>query len=316
MPVPLITSIAPKLHRVLPSGKEDGVGYQATCIASWIKAGFEVHSLNIAAELAEIADHYPGVIFHEAGRCDPSQGPPFVYLADMLRILSETGAAAGGIINSDVFTSKGAELSDQMAERAARSMIYAHRYDIKTVGGELTHSYFAHGYDFFMFPLAKLTALPDDGMVFGLPYWDYWLPLAIHGEGAPLAPIEDQDFLFHLDHVQRYPVGLDFWARFAPFFYGLLVLIKRLLGRDMGDEFERLFKSAAMITEDGRGSELGMHQCIFLSRFVQFYIGTRLVRDQSAGFIEQFASEDSILTMPMTEDDVEILNQFSKLAAR
>ncbi len=194
--VPLVTSIPPSVTRLDKDGVDVGAAYQEKCILSWEHAFFSPCSVHSLREKPPI-----GVPIASVDR-DASHvtGRPHVYFADLLKVGLER--ARGGpfaLANADLMFKP--ELGEVVARLRPGEMIFSRRIDIdrmEQVTGEVYHS----GFDFFAMHSVDAESVGDAGLVFGAPWWDHYLPLAMHMRGCKMRLL--QPSVFHLLHEERW----------------------------------------------------------------------------------------------------------------
>lgn len=191
-PITIITSIAPK-----------GLQKQRRAVQSWLDLGFEVLSLNIQKEIEILLPDFPGVTFIRAKR-DGSKiaNKPYVYIDDMLAELKRTGHQVVGIVNSDIILRAQASLVEYLNEEAVGSFLYASRIDVEKPDdkhGKVYH----RGFDLFFFDRAMIDKIPKSKFMLGMPWWDYWVPLAPLLQEMPVKRIETP-LGFHVWHATNY----------------------------------------------------------------------------------------------------------------
>ncbi|MCO6412060.1 MAG: sulfotransferase [Thiogranum sp.] len=190
--IPIITSIAPR-----------GLDKQKRAIRSWQELGFEVLSLNTQKEIDRLKEEFPGVNFIKATRDGSGiTGKPHVYIDDMLAALRKTGRGTVGIVNSDIILRAQPGLTDYLNQEACGSFLYASRIDIdqpEDTAGKVYH----RGFDVFFFDRSVIEKIPATNFMLGMPWWDYWIPLAPLLSGVPVKRI-DTPLGYHVWHATNY----------------------------------------------------------------------------------------------------------------
>ena len=208
--IPIITSLPPNLSRLDARGEEIGADYQERCIESWHRAGFEPISVNSTSE-----SYRHSVRMIPVSRdASTVTGRPNVFLADLLAVASNE--AAGGpcvLMNADLLIRPGTALAAKVLELRPGEFIFSRRIDIdrpdQTYGMPVLF-----GYDFFAGHADDISGLPDGGMVFGAPWWDYYLPLMMFGRGCRIYQTEPA--VLHLAHeVKWWEAWEDLGHRFV-----------------------------------------------------------------------------------------------------
>ncbi len=203
MPEPtlLVTSIAPH-----------NIENQQQAIASWLRLGFSVASLNTPSEVEGLKLLFPKVEFVAVQRDARADcGKPMVYLDDVVTFLRSRGTPVCGLINSDIHLRATPETVRYLLEEAKNSMVLANRTDVKTLD-DITGEVYKFGFDVFLFDRAILATLPSTEFCLGQPWWDYWL--ASRFVNSPQQPsckfsLKYVPFLFaiHIKHEKYWDRG-------------------------------------------------------------------------------------------------------------
>jgi hypothetical protein len=196
--VPLITSLPPNLSRQDERGAEIGTDYQERCIESWRREGFEPISVNSRDE-----PFRHSVRMVPVGRdASAVTGRPNVFLADLIAVAAEE--AKGGpvaLMNGDLVVRPGTALAPNVLQLRPGEFIFSRRIDVKRLD-QTDGMPFRFGYDFFAGHAHDISRLPDGGMVFGAPWWDYFLPLMMFALGCRVYQTEPA--VLHLAHGVRW----------------------------------------------------------------------------------------------------------------
>lgn len=205
--IPLITSLPPRMTRTDEAGVDIGKTYQEACLASWGVAGFEPVSVNSARE------EFP----HAARRIPVDRdasaltGRPHVYLADMLRVaVAESRGGPFALTNADIVLPANDVLATRVANLEPGEFIFSRRLDVRRPG-DTTGPAWTPGFDFFAGRGEDIADLRDAGFVFGAPWWDHYLPLAIFMRGQRVR--QTAPTVLHLDHTERW--NLAVWESFG-----------------------------------------------------------------------------------------------------
>ncbi len=265
----VITSIPPRLERTVQGNPAAGAAYQAHCVRSWIKAGFEVISLNAADELPALAAAYPEVSFEVAPRTARELwGAPLVPICDLVACLRRRGHAVAGIINADVFTMADRAYFDRLLALCEGGVAYGMRLDVSDLSTDAQIEFYAYGYDYFFFDVARAEGLPAD-YVIGMPWWDLWFPLALSWSGVRLHRIFSPT-VFHLKHPERTGGQLDReWRHFFD-------LTRAQVTDQLARSADPLFKQfCGGVVELGRAT--WQEDAIALGKMVQGYLAEAAV---------------------------------------
>lgn len=196
--IPLITSLSPK-------GNHD---IQRAAVASWLELGLKVVSANTAGESASLRPLYPDVTFHTVTRTAQAQAKKPVPLIDDMLAVHADSPEPFMLINADIILSPAPEiLHAAIASARDGALICCKRLDVDDAIGARAAvrdglnptGETVPGYDLFIVPPTLAMQLPRTRLAVGMPFWDYWLPLAAHLAGAPLKELTG-DFALHSRH--------------------------------------------------------------------------------------------------------------------
>ena len=208
---PLVLSLSPTISRQV-GVFEIGHTYQAQCIAAWRACGFRVITVNAAAEVEYVSALYPDVEIFVADRdMAPLCGKPLVPLTAMIAALRATGSPVGAIVNSDVFVPPcpladwltGKLLGEDGPDR--HDCLFMTRQEVSHPASRVGPNY-NFGFDAFFFDMSAIDPLDSDRLTIGLPWWDYYLPMALLLAGRDVGQIERLP-LRHLSHLQKWHAG-------------------------------------------------------------------------------------------------------------
>lgn len=150
---------------------------QQKAVSSWRDAGFDVISVNCEEEISQLKCEFADVDFIKVNRdARKRHGKPLVYLDDVLAALKKTKAPITGIINSDIIL-RAPELSKKIKESIESRCFLGNRIDVQKIDLVKGDRY-SLGYDYFIFDPKLLDKLCSTEFCLGMPWWDYWLPIA------------------------------------------------------------------------------------------------------------------------------------------
>lgn len=165
----IVTSIAP-----------GNVEEQKLAISSWQALGFSVVSLNSLEEINHLQPIYSNITFHPVVRhAQAETGKPLVYLNDIISYLSKSGTKICGIVNSDIHLRANPDLVDYLAREAINSMIFGSRIDVWSLNYKEESVEYDSGFDYLFFDSEILKYYPLDNFCLGMPWWDYWIIVAL-----------------------------------------------------------------------------------------------------------------------------------------
>lgn len=230
-PIFLATSLVPGRDHAL----------QAASVASWRACGFEVISVNGAAEAEAVRKTFPDVtVMPVSGTAERFAKKPVPFIHDILKVLRQMIAARGldpahctvGIINADIYLRNVPGLTSFIQREAHGSLICGPRVDVAdmaafqsyTPTGQETYSI---GYDYFFLSGAMLADFADSPFCMGMPFWDYWFPLVTLLAGKPIKTLSSPIAL-HAGHETRWDDTVYL------FFHALVAYVMEMARRNRG----------------------------------------------------------------------------------
>jgi hypothetical protein len=182
---------------------------QKLAIASWRAVpDVEVISLNSVVELPQLQQEgYDGVRFVEAHR-DGQEivGKPVIHIYDAIETGLAGDASMIGIINSDVMLRVSCKFVKRLWPQVDGGMVFGSRIDIPNAdapGGQV----YSWGFDYFFMDRAALGCIEDAPFFFGVPWWDYWLPISFIIADRRIARVA-APIGFHVLHPTRWDPNL------------------------------------------------------------------------------------------------------------
>ncbi len=229
----LVTSIPPKIKRVGPNGEMLGLEYMQSCVDSWINSGFTPISVNSRREFATTPKHIKGVEYVFVDRdANAFVGKPLVYIQDMLRIGANRSEGFFVLTNADILLKSSKDVFESLSRVCSGQFIAERRFDIPSTDC-ISGVKFSDGYDFFAFNSEDILSYSDEGFVFGVPWWDHYLPLKMALAGLEKIDIE-KPFVYHLRHSERWDP--DLWRMFGSVF--MRIISKELEQTESGGHFK------------------------------------------------------------------------------
>jgi FkbM family methyltransferase len=179
---------------------------QKRAIASWCAVpNIEVISLNSAVELPQLeAEGYDsGVRFIQAHR-DGQEivGKPVIHIYDAIKTGLASHASMIGLINSDVMLRVSTQFVERLWPQVHGGMVFGSRMEIPDADAP-TGQVYSWGFDYFFMDRAALGCIEDEPFFFGVPWWDYWLPVAFIIADRKIARTASP-IGFHVSHQARW----------------------------------------------------------------------------------------------------------------
>ena len=182
-----LTSISPRHH----------IGEaQLDAVKSWIKAGFEVVSINAPEEIAVLKDQYP-VKFVECHRT--MRGlfkAPYVPISAFIDYAKEHKLEQVMLINSDIFLVGKIE---HYWQKASEGLVFSNRYDHDNFENPKRYDL---GFDVFIINQSFYHVITQSMFSMGQTWWDYWLPYRFIKENIPVYLVKEALFFHQLHPVQ------------------------------------------------------------------------------------------------------------------
>ena len=215
--IAIVTSIPQNIIRY-DDGRLADYDYQKICIQSLIGCGFRVMSVNDREEIRVLAPKYPEVEFIEAEiNVNKLTGRKIPSVFQLLVALTAVPESVVGIINSDIVFEPSPIWQQELPRLVVNAAVVGQRIDATSLlrGATLR---FPHGFDYFFFERAAIKDFIDESQFYsmGLPWWDYWLPIALALKRRQIVVL-DRPYVLHLIHKVGYhpQIWLDFALRFA-----------------------------------------------------------------------------------------------------
>jgi hypothetical protein len=177
----LLTSIPPitKDERF-----EQRLAYQKRCVESWIKTGHRPISLNTIHEINVLIDLFPDMEFRITRRTtEPIIHRPLVFIHDALTEGLSTECRRISLCNADVLFEPAIPITQAIADDIA--LAYSNRFDVPDER-DLNRGKMFYGIDYANMSKAFVETIPESPFAFGLPWWDYWIPMLCLAKNAPV----------------------------------------------------------------------------------------------------------------------------------
>lgn len=208
----LITSIPPRMSRVDSDGVEIGESYLRKCAASWFESGFDIYSINSLKERGRVP-LIDGVRYVFLDRdASAEAGKPLVYLEDLLNtaVMGYQGPVA--ITNADILFSSGHSAAELVSGITEGTAALHQRLDFHRLSSIDQGQVYVQGLDLFLAHSDDLKKVSLNPFVFGMPWWDHYLPIALMINGVSIQ-CATPGTINHLIHQDRW--DFDSWYKFG-----------------------------------------------------------------------------------------------------
>jgi hypothetical protein len=221
----LYTSIPPKVSRLV-NGQDVGQAWTQMCLDSWLQAGYKIYSVNSDKESSAVAALYPDINIIETSRDGSVKvGRPLVYVSDIISAAINASHKNFALINADIMFLKDAAsiLKDWVPENG---FAYSTRLDIDDLIGSNPRLH--GGVDFLILKTADVASLNLPNILFGTPWWDYWLPFSLNLRGIKgrRLSFNNQPVIAHLSHDERWS-QIDFLDNFSLFVSEISTIVQQ-----------------------------------------------------------------------------------------
>lgn len=195
---------------------------QIDAINSW--SNYQVYSINTKEEIKTLKKIYPQIQFIPTTKVTNIKGKKLVKLNSILDEIEKIDSPSI-IINSDIIIKDGFELKIEN-KLLKNSIILGCRYEV-----DKSKVYkFPFGYDFVIINPKHANLLKNEKYTIGLPWWDYWVPVAAMKNGLNVYEIKDE-FLYHKTHQTNYQ--MEIWENLAKEFYNEVIVEMTNSGEDL-----------------------------------------------------------------------------------
>jgi hypothetical protein len=215
----------------------DNFEAQSKAVSSWSNK-YQVYSVNTKEEIEKVNSLYPNVTFVETKDTFNYKTKKLIKLNSILSAIDITcKSETVAIVNSDILLNQNLQININQ-RYLVNGLFIGTRCELD---GDKKYP-FIYGYDVFIFNSKYTNIFKNDKYVIGMPWWDYWVPLACIKSGMNLYHIKDE-LIYHITHETNY--DKDIWFEFAKCLYKDIVIDTfnkniRLEEFMMGDEGEQM----------------------------------------------------------------------------
>lgn len=225
----LITSIPPRMSRIDSGGFEIGDSYLRKCVASWSESGFDIYSINSLKESGSVP-LIDGVRYVFLDRdASAEAGKPLVYLEDFLDAAVAGYQGPVAITNADILFSPGHSATELVSTIEKGIAVLHQRLDFHRLSSIDEGQVYVQGLDLFLAHSDDLKKVSQNPFVFGMPWWDHYLPISLMLNGVSIQ-CASTGKINHLIHQDRW--DFDLWYKFGCKFARCLDRVKLEKGKD------------------------------------------------------------------------------------
>lgn len=203
---PIVTSIPPVFSRKDAQGQEIGDAYLARCVQSWRACGFDPVTVNSVNETLHPMITELGIEVVRVVRVPRDAaaitGRPHVFLDDLLQAARDMSADRVFIVNADIELEMDAAARDRLTGLGPMQALAMRRRD-HSGQRELAKPTYDCGIDLFGAGHQALADIRCGNLVFGMPWWDDYLPMMLLWRGAEFVSGKGVR-VWHLDHDGRW----------------------------------------------------------------------------------------------------------------
>lgn len=221
----IYTSIPPKVTRIV-NGQDVGQVWTQMCVNSWLEAGYTIFSVNSDKESTAVASLYPGINIIKTSRDGSDKvGRPLVYVSDIISAAIKANQVNFALVNADIMFLKDAA-SVLKGWVPANGFAYSTRLDIDDLIGNNPRLH--GGVDFLILKTSDVSKLELPDILFGTPWWDYWLPCSLNllGVKGRRLSFNNLPVIAHLFHDERWS-HTDFLDNFTLFINEISNIIQK-----------------------------------------------------------------------------------------
>lgn len=204
---------------------------QRVAIDSWINAGYEVVSLNVAEEIEVLEKEFKGVKFVPTFRHTKHIfGKPYVTASALIDYIKEAKSKYSLLINSDIIIDDQKNSIEKIKEDSETGIIIMNRRDfINSLSEGVVYD---RGFDGFFINYKWIDIFPQTILSLGQCFWDYWVPYSAIVNKVKVMKLKEP-YLFHKKHNVQYSV--DQWRRTGDIFKAEMGLAKFARAEQVSD---------------------------------------------------------------------------------
>lgn len=194
---------------------------QKVAIDSWVRAGYEVVSLNVEDEIKELKD-FPEVKFVSTFRHTKHIfGKPYITASALIDYIKEVKSKHTLLINSDIIIDDQLKYTENIKKISEDGIVIMNRRDFNNSHSE--GIVYELGFDGFFINYKWIDVFPQTVLSLGQCFWDYWVPYSALTNRVKIFKL-NEPYLFHKRHSVQYSV--DQWRKTGEIFRAEMGLTK------------------------------------------------------------------------------------------
>lgn len=195
----MATSIAPRMKRLDKDKVDVGAQIQRDCVRSLLDGFGRAIAFNFTEEIDGLRPIHEGVEWVDVGTREQSEYTrPMVDFRHVWADFKGRDAPVFGIANSDVYIGDDPAYAAHIVRHAKEGLVCFNRSEVANLADRFGPAY-TTGFDVFLFGRRVLETVNLDGLAFGVPWWDYALPVMAAEAGIPIFR-GDPGFVRHFSH--------------------------------------------------------------------------------------------------------------------
>lgn len=210
MTLRIFTSLPPGMNRFDKAGENIGREHFRACLKSWHDHGLDIISINSKHESrGETEAEFPVTRIAIERDAKDICGKPLIYFSDFIKTIHANASGPVVITNADIEL----DLTNADLKRIAKlergTFICERRLDYEYEKSDHLQPYIG-GFDFFVIHADDLLLLADSGLVFGMPWWDHFIPVILLAHNLSQIRLEDASHIYHREHHERWDMNKFF----------------------------------------------------------------------------------------------------------
>lgn len=210
MPLTVFSSLPPGMNRFDQDGRNIGNEHYEACLQSWRNQGFNIMTVNSAKEpISDFVKRFAIPTVTVDRDATATSGKPLVYFSDFMKLIHTHADGPVIITNADIELDIDRGDLDRLQTLQRGTFVCEPRIDYQH-GRRRDGRTYTGGFDFFALHRDDLPALFDCDLVFGMPWWDHYIPVALLARRFKHIRLSEASGIYHLDHSERWDMDRFF----------------------------------------------------------------------------------------------------------